>query len=103
MAAIHHFQTVRKGHIPEGFATILQFSFLSCAGRVVYSPSGLDGRGAPAVIPRVNKAAMKGRNLTILIALYVVEAVLSVECLGIGGNASMNAENEHDDESAKVL
>ena len=68
-----------------------------------YSPSGLDGRGAPAVIPRVNKATMKGRNLTILIALYVLEAVLSVESLSSGGNASMNAEDEHDREIAKVL
>ena len=69
----------------------------------MYSPSGLDGRGAPAVIPRVNKAKMKERNLTILIALYVLEAVLSVESLSSGGNASMNAEDEHDREIAKVL
>ena len=69
----------------------------------MYSPSGLDGRGAPAVIPRVNKAAIKGRNLTILIAPHVLEAVLSVEYLSSGGNASKNANEEHDDESAKIL
>ena len=69
----------------------------------MYSPSGLDGRGAPAVIPRVNKAAFKGITLTILIAMYVLEAVLSVECMSSGGNASKNEEDEHDDESAKKL
>ena len=96
-AAIHHLQNIRKGtRKPGGFATILQSSFLSCTGRVVYSPSGLDGRGAPAVMPRVNKAAIKGRNLTILTAMYVLEAVLSVECLSSGGNASKNEEDEHD-------
>ena len=55
------------------------------------------------MIPRVNKAAIKGRNLTILTAMYVLEAVLSVECLSSGGNASKNEEDEHDDESAKYL
>ena len=83
--------------------TFLQYSFSSCTGGSVYSPSGLDGRGAPAVIPRVSKAAIKGRNLTILIAPYVLEAVLSVEFLSSGGNASKNEEDEHDDESAKKL
>ena len=55
------------------------------------------------MIPRVNKAAIKGRNLTILIAPHVLEAVLSVEYLSSGGNASKNANEEHDDESAKIL
>ena len=48
--------------------------------------------------PRVSKAAMKGRNFTILIEPYVLQVVLSLECLGRTGNA----EDEHDNESAKI-
>ena len=57
--------------------------FLSGIGRSVYSPSGVDGRGAPAVTPRASKAAIKTPDRTILTRPYVV-VVLSVECLGSG-------------------
>lgn len=49
----------------------------------------------------VNKAAMKGIKLIILIAPYVV--VLSVKCFSSGGDGSNNVEDEDTDESANLL
>ena len=45
--------------------------FLPGTGRRVHSPLE-DGRGSPAVTPRVSKAAMKGTNHTILFAPCVL-------------------------------
>ena len=55
--------------------------FLPGTGGRVLSPLE-DGRGSPAVTPRVSKAAMKGTNRTILFAPCVLVVVL--KCLFSG-------------------
>lgn len=68
----------------DGFTTALTCRVLSGTGRRVHSPSGLNGRGAPAVIPKVSIVATKGTNRTMAVALFVVFARPSGGCLHNG-------------------
>ena len=49
--------------------------------------------------PRASKAATKAPDRTILIRPYVLVAVLSAECLRIGGGVAKKYEDEHDEKN----
>ena len=55
------------------------------------------------MIPRISKTAMKETNITILIAPFLVLAVLSIECFNNGDRVGKNTQGEHDGQSEIIL